>query len=218
LHQPDSGGLGSPIRVKRGIRVGFYFPSEEGGAETERRVEEFTDLRASMNDQALRPLADQMSVCAALVDLLIDKGLVSEQEFFERFQRARAAGRRSAAPHWLDGQAVLLVEGHADFAHKLQAALEEAGAEVLVARNAGEALARLAEFEFTAAVLDWRPETREHRTATRWLKEDGIPVLFLAVDPSEEDIAECGGPMLARPSSAEEIASALARLVGSDGA
>jgi hypothetical protein len=84
-----------------------------------------------------------------------------------------------------------------------------------VARNAGEALARLAEFEFSAAVLDWRPETREHRTATRWLKEDGIPVLFHAADPSEDAIAECGGPMLARPASTEAIVSALARLTGS---
>jgi CheY-like chemotaxis protein len=172
-------------------------------------------MGGSMNDQAFRPLADQTSVCAALVDLLIDRGLVSQQEFFERFERARAAGRRSTAPHGLDGHAVLLVEGQADLAHALQTALEEAGAEVLVARNAGEALARLAEFEFSAAVLDWRPETREHRTATRWLKEDGIPVLFHAADPSEDAIAECGGPMLARPASPEAIVSALARLTGS---
>lgn len=171
-----------------------------------------------MNDQAVKPLADQMSVCAALVDLLIDKGLVSEREFFERFERARAAGRRwSAAPHRLDGHALLLVEAHADLAHELQTALEDAGAEVLVARSAGEALARMAEFEFSAAVLDWRPATREHRTATRWLQEDGIPVLFHAAHPSEEAIAECGGPMLAKPAPAEEIVRALARLTGSGG-
>jgi len=121
------------------------------------------------------------------------------------------------APHRLDGHTVLLVEAQAALAHELQTALEDAGAEVLVVRNAGEALARMAEFEFSAAVLDWRPATREHRTATRWLKEDGIPVLFHAAHPSEEAIAECGGPMLARPASAEEIVRALARLTGAGG-
>jgi CheY-like chemotaxis protein len=171
-----------------------------------------------MNDHAVRPFADQMSVCAALVDLLIDKGLVSQREFFERFERARAAGRRwSAQSERLDGHTVLLVEAHADLAHELQTALEDAGAEVLVVRNAGEALARLAEFEFSAAVLDWRPATREHRTATRWLKDDGIPVLFHTAHPSEEAIAECGGPMLARPASAQQVVRALAQLAGPPG-
>src|SRR5262245_44317997 len=172
-----------------------------------------------MNDQAARPLVDQMSVCAALVDLLIDKGLVSQREFFECFERARAAGHRwSAQPDRLDGHTVLLVEAQADLGHELQTALEEVGAEVLVARNAGEALGRMAEFEVAAAVLDWRPATREHRTAARWLKEDGIPVLFHAAHPSEEAIAECGAPMLARPAPAEEIVRALAQLTGSGGA
>jgi CheY-like chemotaxis protein len=217
LNQTAGAGFAHPGEA--GHPGGFLSPTDESGAATERRGRQVLNrLGGSMNDQALRPLADHTSVCTALVDLLIDKGVVSEREFFERFERARAAGRRAVAPNRLDGQNVLLVEPQAGLAQELQTTLEDAGAEVLVARNAGEALARLTEFEFTAAVLDWRPETREHRTAARWLQEDGIPVLFHAADPSEDAIAECGGPMLVRPAPAEEMVRALARLTGSSGA
>lgn len=172
-----------------------------------------------MNDQAARPFAEQMGVCSALVDLLIDKGIVSRQEFFERFQRAgRGSGpaeRVLAPPYRLDGETVLLVEGNPAMAGDLQAALEDAGAEVLVARDAGEALARMAQFDFSAAVLDWRPDTREHRAAARWLREDGVTVLFRAANAPGGATAACGQPMLPKPVPAEDVVRALAQLTGS---
>ena len=65
----------------------------------------------------------------------------------------------------LAGQTILVVEGEPLVALDLRAALEQAGAEVVEARNAAQALARIGEFNFTAAVVDWRPETRR---ITEW--------------------------------------------------
>ncbi len=57
----------------------------------------------------------------------------------------------------LDGHTVLVVEEQPLIALDLQRALEGAGAEVVVARNAAEALGRMGQFDFTAGVIDWRP-------------------------------------------------------------
>jgi len=197
-----------------------------------------------MNDQAAKLFAGQTGVCAVLVDVLIDKGIISHSEFFDRFQRAHAAagrwsggfgaaraltdiiaylepatGERSVAaldPSALEGQAVLVVEEEPAAARALREALENAGAEVMVARNAAEALSRIAQFEFSAALLDWRPEQREHRTLTRWLREDGVPFLVCAARPPDEGdaMAARGEPMLLKTAPPEEIVRALARLAG----
>jgi CheY-like chemotaxis protein len=192
-----------------------------------------------MNDQAARMPAGQMGVCAVLVDLLIDKGIVSQRELFDRVRQAQAAtGRWSggfgaaraladimacleppeegspAALERLDGQTVLVVEADPSMADRLMTVLETAGAEVLVARDAAEALSRLAQFDFSAAVLDWRPEKSEHRAVTRWLREDGVRILFYAAHPPEDLIAACGDPILVKPASAGEIVRALARHTG----
>jgi hypothetical protein len=50
----------------------------------------------------------------------------------------------------LDGYTVLVVEEEPLIALDLQRALEGAGADVVVARNATEALARIGQFDFTA--------------------------------------------------------------------
>lgn len=157
-----------------------------------------------MNDQAAKLFAGQMSVCAVLVDMLIDKGIITHDEFFDRFQQTRA----------LAGQTVLVVEEDPPMARELLAVLENAGAEVLVARNAAEALSRIAQFDFSAAVLDWRPERREHRAATRWLREDGVRILFYAEHPPEDAMAACGDPILVKPAPPDEIVRALAQLTG----
>ena len=191
-----------------------------------------------MNDQAARPFAGQVGACAVLVDMLIDRGIISQSEFFDRFRRAHVAsggqatargladivanlepsgaGRSTTAPEAsvLSGQAVLVVEPEETLARELLEALENAGAEALVARSAAEALSRVAQFDFSAAVLDWRPERREHRALTRWLREDGVRVLFHAARPAEEGMVACGEPMLLKPAPVEDIVKALAQLVG----
>jgi CheY-like chemotaxis protein len=190
-----------------------------------------------MNEQPLRFSDGQMRVCAVLVDVLIDKGIVTQGELFDRLRQPQpAAGRWSgdhgadraladimahieskggpAALQRLDGQTVLVVEEDPAVADRLLTVLERAGAEGLVARDAAEALARVAQFDFTAAVLDWRPEKSEHRALTRWLREDGVRILFYTAHLAEDVIAGCGDPILVKPASAGEIVGALARLAG----
>src|SRR5688572_7950256 len=52
-------------------------------------------LGAVMNDQAAKLFAGHAGVCAVLVDMLIDKGIVSQGELLGRFERAQ-----STAGHW----------------------------------------------------------------------------------------------------------------------
>lgn len=198
---------------------------------------EWRDGGQRMNEQASRHSDGQMRVCAVLVDLLIDKGIVTQGELFDRLRQVQAAAGRwsggrgadraladimahiepeggRAALERLDGQTVLVVEEDAALADRLLTAVERAGAEALVARDAAEALARVAQFDFSAAVLDWRPEKSEHRALTRWLREDGVRIVFYATHAPEDVLAACGDPILVKPASAGEIVGALARLAG----
>jgi DNA-binding response OmpR family regulator len=113
----------------------------------------------------------------------------------------------------LKGQAILLVEEQPNLARNLQAALERAGAEVLVARNAEEALARLDEFDFSSAILEWRPEARDHPAITRRLREAGVRFVFYATHPPEDVRTWRGGPIIAKTATPEEMVKALALLV-----
>jgi CheY-like chemotaxis protein len=190
-----------------------------------------------MNDQPARMSDGQMGVCAVLVDVLIEKGIVTQRELLDRLRQAQApSGRgsggfgaaraladvvaclepeeRSATAQRLDGETVLVVEEDASMADRMMAILERAGAEVLVARGAEEALSRLAQFDFSAAVLDWRPERHAHRAVTRWLREDGVRILFQAAHPPEDAVLACGDPILVKQAPAAEIVGALARLTG----
>jgi CheY-like chemotaxis protein len=194
-----------------------------------------------MDDQAAKLFAGHAGACAALVDVLIDKGIISQREVLDRFQRAQfVAGRRSdsraAARELADtvaylepeaaddtgsvqfdrsaliGGAMLVVESEAAVARQLQTVLERAGAEVLVARNAAEALPRIAQFDFSAAVLEWRPDTREHRTLVRWLREDGVRFLYCAAEPPGDRTMASGLPILLKTAPPHELVGALARL------
>jgi CheY-like chemotaxis protein len=191
-----------------------------------------------MNDQPARITDAQIGVCAVLVDVLIDKGIVTQGELLDRLRQAQGgSGRRSGGfgaaraladmvahlelggpgtlqPRRLDGETVLVVEEDAAAADRVMAILERAGAEVLVARGAEEALARLAQFDFSAAVLDWRPERSAHRAEMRSLREDGVRILFHAADPPEDAVAACGDPVLSKLAPAGEIVAALVRLTG----
>jgi CheY-like chemotaxis protein len=201
--------------------------------------------RGKMNNQPARKsdaprdaLGDaQMDVCAVLADVLIEKGIVTQGELLDRLRQAQAGGRglgaarvlagivahlepeerSAAASQRLDGETVLVVEEDPAMAERMLAILERAGAEAMLARGAEEALARLAQFDFSAAVLDWRPERNEHRAVTRWLRGDGVRILFHAAHPPEDVVSACGDPILVKPAPATEIVGALARLTGTGG-
>jgi hypothetical protein len=65
-------------------------------------------------------------------------------------------------------------------------ALEGAGAEVVVARNAAEALGRMGQFDFTAGVIDWRPASEDHRVVARAFKQKNVRFLFYTTNPPED--------------------------------
>jgi hypothetical protein len=111
----------------------------------------------------------------------------------------------------LDAQSILVVEEQPYLARDLQAALEEADAEVVVARDTAEALARIARFDFSAAALYWRPDSSEQLTV-------GIRFLFCATEPPEDVRTARGAPIFVKPTLPEEIVKALALLIGADNA
>jgi DNA-binding response OmpR family regulator len=114
----------------------------------------------------------------------------------------------------LAGQIILVVEGEPLIALDVREALEKAGAEVVEARNAAQAVARIDEFHFTAAVVDWCPDSEDHRVVARALKDKQVRFLFYATHPPEDVTTVRGAPIFLKPGRPEEIVKALALLVG----
>jgi DNA-binding NtrC family response regulator len=73
----------------------------------------------------------------------------------------------------LSGHIILIVEDQPVLALNLQIALEEAGAEAIVARGPQEACARLRQFAFSAALIHPR-----QRTLMRQLQQQGVFVVL----------------------------------------
>ena len=114
----------------------------------------------------------------------------------------------------LDGYTVLVVEEQPLIALDLRA-LEGAGAEVEVARNAAEALeGRMGQFDFTAGVIDWRPASEDHRVVARALKQRKVRFLFYATNPPEDVTTVRGAPIFLKPGHPRGIAKALVLLAG----
>ena len=114
----------------------------------------------------------------------------------------------------LAGRTILVVEEQPLIALDLQRALEAAGAEVVVALNAAEALKRIAQFDFTAGVIDWRPASEDHRVVARALKQRKVRFLFYATNPPEDVTTVRGAPIFLKPALPQEIVRALALLTG----
>jgi DNA-binding response OmpR family regulator len=115
------------------------------------------------------------------------------------------------------GQRILVVEEQPIIALELQTALEQAGADVVVAHNAAQALARIDEFYFAAGVVDWRPGSEDHGVVARALKQEEVRFLFYATHPPEDVTTMRGAPVFLKPGRPEEIAQALALLTGASG-
>ena len=114
----------------------------------------------------------------------------------------------------LEGQRILVVEEQPLVALDLKLALEQAGAEVVVAGNAAEALGRVSQFDFTAGVVDWRPQSDDHRVVARALKQRKVRFLFYATNPPEDVTTVRGAPVFLKPSRPADIVQALALLTG----
>jgi DNA-binding response OmpR family regulator len=114
------------------------------------------------------------------------------------------------------GQAILVVEEQPFAARDLQVALEKAGAAVVVVRDAEQALVRIAQQDFTAAVLDWRPNSSEQRTVARWFEEEGVSFIFCAGEYPKDAAMARGAPILIRPAPPNAIVAVLTRLISSN--
>ena len=111
------------------------------------------------------------------------------------------------------GQLILVVEEQPYAARDLQVALERAGAEVVMVPDAEQALRSIEQRDFTAAVLDWRPNSSEQQTVARWFEEDGASFLFCAAERPADATMARGAPILVRPARAKDIVSELTLLI-----
>jgi ActR/RegA family two-component response regulator len=80
----------------------------------------------------------------------------------------------------LSGQIILIVEDEPMLALNLQLALEEAGAEVVIARAQHDALARLGQFAFSVAIVD-----PMERSLIQELAQQGLYVVIKPTNRTE---------------------------------
>jgi hypothetical protein len=102
--------------------------------------------------------------------------------------------------------------GRALIALDLQTVLQEAGATVIRANTQGAAQAAERP-DISAAVLDARPGSSDHRPIARLLKRRGIPFLFYATHEPEEVTTTSGSPTVLKPGRPEKIVAVVATLL-----
>ena len=112
----------------------------------------------------------------------------------------------------LRGRLILVVENEFLIAFDLKTTLEVAGAKVIVtnARNAAHAAERSG---LSAAILDARPGSSDHRPIARQLKRRGVPFLFYSTHPPEDVTTVRGAPIVLKPERSQEIVAAVVRLL-----
>jgi DNA-binding response OmpR family regulator len=86
----------------------------------------------------------------------------------------------------LAGQRVLLLDHAADLERYLIKHLEDAGAEVVVARSGREALDLIQVFTITGAIIGRNLEEREAQLAVRRLHSLGVAVVVRDAEAAEE--------------------------------
>jgi DNA-binding response OmpR family regulator len=113
----------------------------------------------------------------------------------------------------LAGVAILIVEDEPLIALDLQATLQAAGASVTCCK-ADDAVAKVGQQRFSAAVLDARPGSSDHRPIARRLRDDGVPFLFYSTQAPEDVTTVRGAPVVLKPGRPQEIVGAVALLLG----
>jgi DNA-binding response OmpR family regulator len=97
----------------------------------------------------------------------------------------------------------------------LRTALEAVGATV-VSTTARDAAYVAKQQSFSAAILDLRPGSSDHRPLARRLKDRGTPFLFYSTHPPEDVTTVRGAPVVLKPGRPEEIVTAVALLLRQD--
>jgi hypothetical protein len=116
-------------------------------------------------------------------------------------------------PSRLRNRTILFVYGEIDhFVVEVHQALDQTGADTVIARTPSDATTALTRFDFNGALVNFLQGTDEHQELLRALA--GVPTLVLC-SPLTSFSAFSGFPILARPVTADAVLTALARLVGS---
>ena len=111
------------------------------------------------------------------------------------------------------GCSILIVEDEPLIALDLQATLEAAGADVICCK-AHDAVRMVGQKTFTAAVLDARPGSSDHRPIARHLRDSKVPFLFYSTQAPEDVTTVRGAPVVLKPGRPQDIVGAVALLLG----
>ena len=113
----------------------------------------------------------------------------------------------------LAGATILVVEDEPLIALDLRATLEAAGASVESCK-ADDAVRLAGQKAFSAAVLDARPGSGQHRPIARHLRQQGVPFLFYSTQAPDDVTTVRGAPVVLKPERPQEIVGAVALLLG----
>jgi CheY-like chemotaxis protein len=111
------------------------------------------------------------------------------------------------------GRVILVVEDEPLIALDVRTVLEAAGAMVVHATARHAAQAADNQQSLSAAILDLRPGSSDHRPIARRLKDRGIPFLFYSTHPPEDVTTVRGAPVVLKPGRPDEIVMAVALLL-----
>jgi DNA-binding response OmpR family regulator len=111
------------------------------------------------------------------------------------------------------GRVILVVEDEPLIALDVRTVLEAAGAMVVHATARHAAQAADDQQSLSAAILDLRPGSSDHRPIARRLKDRGIPFLFYSTHPPEDVTTVRGAPVVLKPGRPDEIVMAVALLL-----
>jgi DNA-binding response OmpR family regulator len=112
----------------------------------------------------------------------------------------------------LSRRVILVVEDEPVIALDVKAALERAGATV-VWKSVRCAAATAEQQIFSAAILDLRPGSNDHRPIARELRKRSIPFLFYSTHQPEDVTTLRGAPVILKPARADDIVKSVALLL-----
>jgi len=113
----------------------------------------------------------------------------------------------------LAGNSVLVVEDEGLIALELQELLQEAGARVLTARSAGQALSIAEKAKLGLAIVDYQLGAEDAGEVCRRLRADAVPFFFFAAETESLKAEWPDVPTVDKPSSPETILAAATALL-----
>jgi CheY-like chemotaxis protein len=129
---------------------------------------------------------------------------------FSSLDRSRRRFEQQCRP---GGVAILIVEDEPLIALDLQATLQAAGASVTCCK-ADDAVARLGQHTFSAAVLDARPAPANTARSPGDFAMAGLPFLFYSTQAPDDVTTIRGAPVVLKPGRPQDIIAAVALLLG----